>query len=210
MTRFPSRIVGLVLLFATAGCGGKSGTPVAGPLGQDVGYAYIPLRRDVFLIKEIDAGGVALGGGIAVTVAHAEEMIPADKVIGVSADYDLMFFRTERTNPVLTTGEPRLGQKIVSYAHYYEDIYKADGVVVSLDTPVKARCDTCIVQSTFAFDGNAGPGYSGGPVLDAENGKLVGIVFGYLDKPDGGRTIYAYPMSRVFEELRKFQGGKAS
>lgn len=183
--------------------------PLSGALGEDIGYAYIPLKRTVCLLEEVDAGGVALGDGIAVTAAHAEKMVPSDLVIGVSTDYDLMFFHTDRTKPVLATDAPRLGQKIISYAHYENDLYRADGVVIALDAPVKALCETCTVQSTFAFDGNAGPGYSGGPVLDAESGKLVGIVFGYIDKPEGGRTIYAYPMSRVYEELKKLQTQKA-
>lgn len=182
--------------------------PLAGPLGPDLGYAYIPLKRTAFLVKEVDAGGVALGNGVAVTAAHAEEMIPAEMVIGVSRDYDLMFFRTDRTKTVLGNDAPRLGQRIISYAHYEDGLYKAEGVVTSLDAPVKPRCDACVVQSSFAFDGNAGPGYSGGPVLDAESGRLIGIVFGYLDKPDGGRTIYAYPMSRVYEELARIREKK--
>ncbi len=176
------------------------------PLDPDVAYAYIPLKHPFLWVVEADAGSVVLGDGVAVTAAHAENLVPHDKVIGISTDYDLLFFRTERTRTALAIDAPHVGDRVVSYAHYDDDLYKAEGVVTSLDAPVKPRCDTCVVQSTFSFDGNAGPGYSGGPVLDAKTGKLIGIVFGYLDKPDGGRTIYAYPMSRVFEELKKIQG----
>jgi S1-C subfamily serine protease len=172
--------------------------------------AYIPLQRDYFWLAEADAGAVTLGNGIAVTVAHAEPLVAAAKVIGVSTDYDLMFFRTDHPGVSLSIDTPRVGMRVVSYAHYEDKFYTAQGVVTALDAPVKARCDTCVIQATLAFDGNAGPGYSGGPVLDAQTGKLVGIVFGYLDKPGGGRTIYAYPMSRVFEELKKIQAKKAS
>lgn len=199
-----------LLALGLAGCAAQSGVPLKGALGGDIGYAYIPLKRTVLMIREADAGAVVLGDGIAVTVAHAEEMVPTDQIIGVSSEYDLMFFRTDRAKSVLATGEPQLGQKIVSYAHYEDDLYTAEGVVTSLDAPVLPRCKTCVVQSTFSFDGNAGPGYSGGPVLDADSGRLVGIVFGYLDKPDGGRTIYAYPMSRVFDELKKLREKKPS
>lgn len=206
MTKSRSRqLVGLLLLFAVAGCASRSGDPLAEPLRSDVAYAYIPLKRPVLLVAESDAGGVALGGGIAVTVAHADKMLDPKAVIGTSTDYDLMFFRTERTEPRLAIDTPRLGQHVVSYAHYEDDLYRARGVVSLIDAPVEARCDNCAVQSAFAFEGNAGPGYSGGPVLDAESGKLIGIVFGYLDKPGGGRLIYAYPMQRVWDELKAIQ-----
>jgi hypothetical protein len=180
------------------------------PLDADVAYAYIPLKHDYFWVAEADAGAVVVEDGIAVTAAHAENLIPRDKVIGISTDYDLLFFHTERTQAPLGVDTPHVGGRVVSYAHYDDDLYKAEGVITSVDAPVRARCDTCVVQSSFSFDGNAGPGYSGGPVLDAKTGKLIGIVFGYLDKPDGGRTIYAYPMSRVFEELKKVQGDPAA
>ncbi len=206
MTKFPSeRFVALLLFLVVAGCAGRSGDPLLEPLGSDVAYAYIPLKRPVLLVSESDAGGLALGGGIAVTVAHAKRMLDPKAVIGTSTDYDLMFFRTERTQVRLATGTPRLGQHVISYAHYEDDVYRAQGVVTLIDAPVEARCDSCAVQTAFAFDGNAGPGYSGGPVLDAESGKLIGIVFGYLDKPDGGRLIYAYPMQRVWDELKAIQ-----
>jgi len=75
-------------------------------------------------------------------------------------------------------------------------------VVTRLDAPVKALCAKCEVQSAFTFEGNAGPGFSGGPVLDANDGKLLGVVFGYVDEPASkGRTMYAYTMERVFAEL---------
>ena len=51
----------------------------------------------------------------------------------------------------------------------------------------------------FIFAGNAGPGFSGGPVIDA-TGKLIGITFGYKDQ-GGKRLIYAYDVARVLAEL---------
>jgi S1-C subfamily serine protease len=69
-----------------------------------------------------------------------------------------------------------------------------------LNAPVEARCESCAVQSAFTFEGDAGPGFSGGPVVDAKTGRLVGITFGFLD-PRGRRTMYAYPINRVRNEL---------
>jgi len=55
------------------------------------------------------------------------------------------------------------------------------------------------VPAYFIFAGDAGPGFSGGPVLD-HSGQLIGITFGY--RQDGSnRLIYAYPMSRVRAEF---------
>ncbi len=77
---------------------------------------------------------------------------------------------------------------------------------MKLDVPVEPRCARCIVQKAFVYDANAGPGFSGGPVVDADTGALVGITFGYLD-PNGRRVMYAYPVSRVRAEY-KFVTGK--
>jgi S1-C subfamily serine protease len=62
------------------------------------------------------------------------------------------------------------------------------GVVRALNAPVEARCQTCSLQTAFTFEDNAGPGFSGGPVVDAASGRLVGVTFGYLD-PNGHRLI---------------------
>ena len=59
----------------------------------------------------------------------------------------------------------------------------------------------CGVQHAFTFEADAGPGFSGGPVVDATDGRLVGIVFGFQDEKDGGRLMYAYDMDRVAKEL---------
>ena len=55
------------------------------------------------------------------------------------------------------------------------------------------------VSDAFTFEGDAGPGFSGGPVVDAK-GRLIGITFAYKDV-GGRRLIYAYDMSRVQAEL---------
>ena len=64
-------------------------------------------------------------------------------------------------------------------------------------------CAGCTAPAYFTFAGNAGPGFSGGPVLDAA-GRLVGITFGYKDEGHE-RLIYAYDMSRVQAELSALQ-----
>jgi hypothetical protein len=44
-------------------------------------------------------------------------------------------------------------------------------------------------------------------VVDASNGRILGIVFGYNDMKDGSRLIYAYDMDRVAAELAKVAPG---
>jgi hypothetical protein len=61
------------------------------------------------------------------------------------------------------------------------------------------QCPGCTAPAYFVFAGNAGPGFSGGPVLDS-SGHLVGITFGYKDE-GRQRLIYAYDMSRVQAEF---------
>ena len=60
-------------------------------------------------------------------------------------------------------------------------------------------CPGCTVPAYFTFAGDAGPGFSGGPVLDPA-GRLIGIVFGYKNAGQN-RLIYAYPVSRIRAEL---------
>jgi hypothetical protein len=52
-------------------------------------------------------------------------------------------------------------------------------------------------------------GFSGGPVVDASDGRILGIVFGYNDLHDGSRLMYAYDMDRVGAELAKLSGAPA-
>jgi hypothetical protein len=188
-----------------AGCTGPSGMPAAGFINSDVGDAYLPLEGPEYLVLRGDGAAVVLGGGVAVTSAHTARLVDGKLIIGVSAEYDLMFFHTDKKFSGLRTEAPRVGQQVVSYGQYETGLRKAEGVVTNLDAPVKAQCDACAIQSTFTFDGNAGPGFSGGPVLDAASGRLLGIVFGYVENSGGGRTIYAYDMARVAAELKKIE-----
>ena len=59
------------------------------------------------------------------------------------------------------------------------------------------------ISSWFTYEANAGPGFSGGPVVDTQ-GRLVGITFAYKDE-GRKRLIYAYDMARVLAELQALQ-----
>jgi S1-C subfamily serine protease len=85
------------------------------------------------------------------------------------------------------------------------DLRVAQGTVKWLDAEVIARCKDCTVQKAFIFEANAGPGFSGGPVVDAQSGQLLGIVFGFRDEDQGGieKLMYAYDMTKVNAELAR-------
>ena len=84
-----------------------------------------------------------------------------------------------------------IGEAVTAYGQgKVGELRLAQGVVRAIQD-----CPGCTVPAYFVFAGDAGPGFSGGPVLNA-SGRLIGITFGY--KNDGReRLIYAYPMSRV-------------
>jgi S1-C subfamily serine protease len=191
------------LVLTLAGCAAPSGEPAAGFASPKIAGAYIPLEGPVFLIFEGDAAAVSLGGNVAVTNAHNANLLDAKSVIGKSTNYDILFFHTDKATVELPTAEPHIGGRVTAYGQGTGGaLRKAEGVITRLDAPVEALCHKCEVQSAFTFEGNAGPGFSGGPVLDAADGKLLGIVFGYVDDSPGKRRImYAYTMDRVLAEL---------
>lgn len=194
-------IVALVLV----ACAGPSGQPATGFLNREAASAYIPLSGEEYVFLKGDAAAVALGDGVAVTNAHTADLVDERLVIGVSHDYDLMFFHTDKRVVPLAIEAPREGQRVIAYGQYGGALRRAEGNVTRLDAPVEPQCAKCAVQSAFTFIGNAGPGFSGGPVLDAASGRLLGIVFGYNDNPNSWRTIYAYDMTRVNAELKAIE-----
>jgi hypothetical protein len=195
----------LFLALALCACATSSGQRSTGFVNADVARAYIPLEGRSYVVMESRGAAFVVAPGIAVTNAHNRDFLGNVPVVGMSKDYDLLFFRTDRAaSPVF--GSPNPGEKVIAYGQGTEgDVREAHGVVRALDQPVKARCPTCNVQGAFIFEGDAGPGFSGGPVVDTVSGAIVGVTFGYLD--DGGRRVmYAYPMRRVLRELAGLQG----
>jgi S1-C subfamily serine protease len=190
MTRFPSSLALLVLV---AGCASSSGVPVAGIPEAELSEAYIPLHRGGAFAHG-DGAAVAIAPGIAVTNGHNRNLVAPGTVIGEARDYDLLFFRDPH-RAVAAAAEPLVGQAVIAYGQGGDgELRLAHGVVRAISS-----CAGCVVPAYFTFAGDAGPGFSGGPVVD-RSGRLVGITFGYKD--DGpGRLIYAYPVSRVRAEL---------
>jgi len=198
MTKSPSSLAAFFLLLALAGCASSSGLPAAAITETGIAAAYLPLHGRVHLgLDSAEGAAVVIAPGIAVTNAHNVNLINPKNVIGTRQDYDLMFFRTGRT-AVPPTAAPVIGQSVTAYGQGADrELRVAHGTVREI-----TRCPGCTAPAYFTFAGNAGPGFSGGPVVDA-SGRLVGITFGYKDVRSE-RLIYAYDMTRVMAELEAF------
>ena len=195
MTRFLSSLAFIFILLAVSGCASSSGQPATAIAQPEIAAAYLPLYGRVHLgLDSADGAAVVIAPGIAVTNAHNANLLDPKSVIGTRRDYDLLFFRTPKAASP-PTAAPAIGQSVTAYGQgANRELRVAHGVVREIKD-----CSGCTAPAYFVFAGNAGPGFSGGPVLDG-SGRLVGITFGYKDE-GRQRLIYAYDMSRVQAEL---------
>src|SRR5882757_974656 len=199
MTRFPSSFALLFLLPVISGCAASSGLPATAIAQPEIAAAYLPLHGRVHLgLDSADGAAVVIAPGIAATNAHNANLLDPKSVIGTRQDYDLLFFRTPK-QAAPQTAAAIMGQGVTAYGQGGDgELRVAHGVVREI-----RQCSGCAASAYFVFAGNAGPGFSGGPVLDG-SGRLVGITFGYKDEGHE-RLIYAYDMSRVRMELSASQ-----
>jgi hypothetical protein len=182
-----------------AACAHSSGAPATAIPEPGIAAAYVPLYGRMHLGLDSAVGAaVVIAPGIAVTNAHNENLLNERSVLGVRSDYDLLFFRTAR-QAAPQTAEPVIGEAVTAYGQGADrELRIAHGTVRTIQT-----CAGCTAPAYFTFAGNAGPGFSGGPVLNAA-GRLVGVTFGYKDEGHE-RVMYAYDMDRVHTELSALQ-----
>ena len=195
MTKFLSKAGLFGLLLIACGCAGSSGQPAIAIAQPEIAAAYLPLHARVHLgIDTADGAAVVIAPGIAVTNAHNANMLEPKNIIGTRRDYDLLFFRTAK-GAAPQTAMPVIGEGVTAYGQGGDrELRVAHGVVKEIQ-----QCAGCTAPAYFVFAGDAGPGFSGGPVLDG-SGRLIGITFGYKDE-GRQRLIYAYDMARVRAEF---------
>ena len=197
-------LAGLMLSWpALFGC--SAGEPSEGFINPGLMNAYIPLSQSRMLVFGRWGAALVVAPNVAVTNDHNLNLISSDRLLGRSRDYDLLFFRTEqRTTPAFASA--RDGEQVIAYGQgSNHDLREAKGAIAALDEYVAPRCGECRTQQAIAFDANAGGGFSGGPVVDAATGAVLGVTFGYLDGQGakGGRRMYAYDIRLVMAEMHR-------
>jgi len=193
----------LLLVPVLLGC--SAGRPSAGFVNARLMDVYIPLSERRILIFNRWAAGFAIAPHVGVTNDHNLGLIPPERVLARSRDYDLLFFRTEVSMPAAAAAA-QPGEEVIAYGQGRDDeLREAKGAVSGLDQSVAPRCPGCAMQRVLVFDAEAGGGFSGGPVVDAQSGAVLGVTFGYLDGKGqgGGRRMYAYDMALVIEEMHR-------
>ena len=184
-----------MLVLGLAGCATPSGVVTPAISQPGIAAAYLPLSGYVHLGLDPAAGAaMMIQPGIAVTNAHNANLLDAKRVIGVATQSDLLFFHANG-GPPPATAAPVVGEAVTAYGQDTEHRLRlAQGVVRQI-----VMVPGYSTSPYFIFAGNAGPGFSGGPVIDPD-GKLIGITFGYKDQ-GSERLIYAYDLARVLTEL---------
>jgi hypothetical protein len=188
--------------FAPALLACSAGFPSNGFVDPRLMSVYIPLSQSYDVIFSRWGAALTVAPNVAVTNDHNLNFIAAGRVLARSRDYDLLFFRTD--SPLVpVTAAPRLGDNVIAYGQgSNHDLREAAGKVVALDEFVEARCPDCPAQRALVFAADAGGGFSGGPVVDANTGAVLGVTFGYLDGKNG-RRMYAYDIDLVLAEMHR-------
>lgn len=187
----------LALALGLSACdGGTYGTAANGFFLPQIGASYIPLQHGNLIVGEGNAAAVVIAPGIAVTNAHNRNIVDEASIIGGPSDYDLLFFRTDRT-ATLPVAAPSDGEAVIAYGQGADGSLRVSHGVISKFWP-----------AAFGFACDAGPGFSGGPVIDAKSGALVGITYGYFDQPHSSeRLMVAYDMAFVRSEYATLEAG---
>ena len=198
------RHAGLLLALVLAGCSSAAQTLSTRFLTSQLNEAFIPLHA-IGGIGIRYAAAVAIAPNVAVTNDHNANLVAENLVLAHSRDYDLLFFRTDRA-PV-PTAHPSVGQQVIAYGQYGRRRRReAPGIIRDVETYIQPPgCPECSMQKTMVYDAEGGCGFSGGPVVDAMSGEVLGIT-AFLENgaaQNGGRRMYAYDIDLVLAEMHK-------
>jgi S1-C subfamily serine protease len=142
---------------------------------------------------------------IAVTNAHNSNLVAGEDILARSSRLDILFFRTTRTQAV-RIAQPRIGQEVVAYGHGgNEERREAQGSIEVLPVTPE-NCPACPPETGFGYRAPGGPGFSGGPVTDAETGAVLGITFAFIESPlESGesRLMLAHSMAQIRSEMEQ-------
>lgn len=174
-----------------SGCAPESfGTSADSFAFPGLARAYIPLESSGILGTR-DGAAVVIAPGVAVTNAHNANIVDTDAVLGTAPGYDLLYFRTGRTDTI-AMGSASNGEEVIAYGQGSGGGLRVARGVISKQWP-----------AAFGFVCDAGPGFSGGPVLDARTGKLIGITYGFEgDVRATHRLMIAYRIEFVQSQYR--------
>lgn len=193
----------LALALALCGCATSYGEPASGFIDAQIAHAYVPLQHSLVPFGHESGASVIVADGIAVTNAHNYEMIDPSRYIARVPGYDLIFYRTNGAPPPISV--PYDGERVRAYGQGVDDeLRTAQGSILTLraSVPPTRDCPKCEPQRAFIYDAPAGPGFSGGPVVDAKSGALIGITFAYEDR-NGKIVMFAYDAGLVLDRLAK-------
>jgi len=167
--------------------------------------SYISLEHKEGLMGNAIGAAIVVSPNIAVTNSHNANLILEGDILARSSDYDLLFFRTALTRPV-TIAEPRMGQQVVAYGNGGgNERREARGFIVAL-AAIPHNCPNCPAGTGFAYRAPGGPGFSGGPVVEAESGAVLGLTFAYIDgalESGEPRRMLAYTMAQIRAEMAR-------
>ena len=190
-----ARAMALCGVLLLAACAGSTpvGEPANGFAFPGVARAYIPLASHGIFGGRFGAA-VRIAPGVAATNAHNANLLARDAIIGRVPDADLLFFRDPGLD-VLPQAEPYPGETVVAYGQ------GAGGTLRTVSGAVHR-----LGPDAFTYAADGGRGFSGGPVLNAKTGALLGITYGYLDVENGSgkiRLMIAYRAAFAGRELRR-------
>lgn len=177
-----------------------AGQPADDFINPQIAAAYIPLHA--FSLPGMRRGAATIiMPGVAVTNAHNANLIDEKDDLGrAPSGEDIMFIKIHdellKIPGLPRMADPEVGEDVILYGQ------GAGGSLRMAEGPVLGVRD-----ARFTITANAGPGFSGGPVVDAKDGHLVGITFAYYDAPNkkGPREMLAYRIGAILDEYHVLQ-----